>query len=86
VKAGEEEVVVGDVEAVFVNDGKGVGAVDLRVDDSFEMGGGVVLRPETEEFEASAGLGVVDDIEGFAFGVVFDAERMEVCLAGWEVE
>jgi hypothetical protein len=44
------------------------------------------LGPETEEFEAGAGLGVVDDIEGFAFGVVFDAKGVEVCLAGWEVE
>ena len=31
-------------------------------------------------------MGVVDDIEGFAFGVVFDAEWVKVCLAGWEVE
>jgi hypothetical protein len=86
VVAREEKVVVGDVEAVFVDDGEGVGTMDLRVDDRLEMGGGVVSRPETEELESSTGLGVVDDIEGFAFGVVFDAEGVEVCLAGWEVE
>jgi hypothetical protein len=50
------------------------------------MRGGVVFGPETEDFEAGAGLGMVDDIEGFAFGVVFDAEGVEVCSAGWEVE
>lgn len=84
--AGEEEVVVGDVEAVLVNDGEGVGAVDLRVDDRLEMRGRMVFGPQTEQFEAGAGLGVVDDIEGFAFGVVSDAEWVKVCLAGWEVE
>jgi hypothetical protein len=47
--------------------------VDLRVDDCLEMRGGMVVGPKTEQFEAGAGLGVVDDIEGFAFGVVFDA-------------
>ena len=31
--AGEEEVVVGDVQAVFVDYSERVGAVDLRVDD-----------------------------------------------------
>jgi hypothetical protein len=31
-------------------------------------------------------LGVVDYVESFAFGVVFDAEWVKVCLAGWEVE
>ena len=43
--AGEEEVVVGDVEAVLVNDGEGVGAVDVRVDDRLEMRGGMVFGP-----------------------------------------
>jgi hypothetical protein len=86
VEAREEEMVIGNVEAVLVDDGERVGAVDLRVDDCFEMCGCVVLGPETEELEAGAGLGVVDDIEGFAFGVVFDAKGVEVCLAGWEVE
>ena len=84
--AGEEEVVVRDVEAVFVYDGEGVGTVDLRVYDRPEMCGGVVFGPETEELEAGAGLGVVDDIEGFAFAVIFNAEWVKVCLAGWEVE
>jgi hypothetical protein len=46
----------------------------------------VVLGPETEELEAGAGLGVVDDIESFTFAVIFDAEWVEVCLAGWKVE
>ena len=50
------------------------------------MRSGMVLGPETEEFEAGAGLGVVDYVESFAFGMVFDAEWVEVCLAGWEVE
>jgi len=86
VVAGEEEVIVGDVKAVFVDDGERVGAVDVRVDDSLEMRGSVVVGPETEQFQASAGLGVVDDIEGFACGVVFDAEWVKICVAGWEVE
>lgn len=85
-EAGEEEVVVSDVEAVFVDDGEGVGAVDLRVDDSLEMRGGVVFGPQTEELETGAGLGVVDDIEGLAFAVIFDAEWVEVGLGNWEVE
>lgn len=84
--AGEEEVVVGDVKAVCVDNGERVGAVDLRVDDCPEMRGGVVLGPQTEELEAGAGLGVVDDIESFTFAVIFDAEWVEVCLAGWKVE
>ena len=84
--AGQEEVVVGDVETVFVDDGERVGAVNLRVDDRPEVRGGVVLGPQTEEFEAGAGLGVVDDIEGFAFAVIFDAEWVEVGLGSWEVE
>jgi hypothetical protein len=84
--AGEEEVVVGDVKAVFVDDSDRVRAVDLRVDDGSQMCCGVVVGPEAEELEAGAGLGVVDYVESFAFGVVFDAEWVEVCLAGWEVE
>ena len=60
--AGEEEVIVGDVETVLVDDGEGVGAVDLRVNDRLEMCSGAIFGPETEELEASAGLGVVDDI------------------------
>ena len=47
--------------------------MDLRVDDRPEMCGGMVVGPKTEQFETGAGLGVVDDIESFAFGVVFDA-------------
>ena len=47
--------------------------MNLRVNDRPEMRGGMVFGPQTEQFEAGAGLGVVDDIEGFAFGVVFDA-------------
>jgi hypothetical protein len=50
------------------------------------MRGRVVFGPEAEQFEAGAGLGVVDDIEGFAFAVVFDAQWVKVCLASWEVE
>jgi hypothetical protein len=71
---------------VFVDDGKGVGAVDLRMDDGLEMCGGVVFGPEAKEFEAGPSLGMVDHIEGFALTVVLDAQRMEVCLAGGEVE
>ena len=71
--AGEEEVVVCDVETVFIDDGERVGAVDLRMDDSVQMCSGLVFGPKTEKFEAGAGLRVVDDIEGSAFAVVFDA-------------
>jgi hypothetical protein len=73
VVAGEEEVVVGDVKAVLVDDGERVGTVDLRVDDGLEVSGSVIFRPEAEEFEARAGLGVVDDIKCLAFAVVLDA-------------
>jgi hypothetical protein len=58
---------------VFVDDGEGIGAVDLRMDDGLEMGGSVVFGPEAEEFEAGASLGVIDYVEGLAFAVVFDA-------------
>lgn len=71
---------------MFVDDGKGVGAVDLRMDDGPQMRSGVVFWPEAEEFEARAGLRVVDDIEGSALAVVLDAQRVEVCLAGGEVK
>jgi hypothetical protein len=60
--------------------------MDLRVDDGLQVSGSVVFRPEAEEFEAGAGLGVVDDIEGLAFAVVLDTQRVEVCLPTGEVE
>lgn len=60
--AGKEEVIVGDVETVLVDDGEGVGAVDLRVNDRLEVCSGTVFRPKTEQLEAGTGLGVVDDI------------------------
>jgi hypothetical protein len=50
------------------------------------VSGSVVFRPEAEEFEAGAGLGVVDDIEGLAFAVVLDTQRVEICLGGRKVE
>jgi hypothetical protein len=71
---------------VLVDDSERVGAVDLRVDDGLQVSGSVVFRPEAEDFEARAGLGVVDDIECFAFAVVLDTQRVEVCLGRGEVE
>ena len=71
--AREEVMVVGHVETVLVDDGKRVGAVDLRVDDRLQVSGGSVFRPEAEDLEARAGSCVVDDIEGFTFAVVFYA-------------
>ena len=64
--AGEEVVVVCDVEVCLVYHCQGVWAVDLGVHGSFEVGCGVFFGPEAEEFEAGAGLGVVYYVEGAA--------------------
>jgi hypothetical protein len=60
--------------------------VDLGVGDGFEVGCGVVLRPEAEYFEAGAGGCVVYYVEGLGWGVVFDSEGVEVGCCGGEVE
>jgi Flp pilus assembly CpaE family ATPase len=70
VVAGEEVVVVCYVKGVVIEDGDGVGAVDLRVSDGLDVLGDVVFKQEVEDFEAGAGLRVVDNVEGSERAVV----------------
>ena len=79
-------MVVCDVEVCLVDDCQGVWAVDLGVRDGFEVGCGVFLGIDAEDFEAGAGLGVVYYVEGAAWVVVFDSERVQVGVGGGEVE
>lgn len=71
--AREEEVVIGEVKAVRIDNGDGVWAVDLGVGDGLEMSGGVTLGPEAEDFNARASLRVVDQVEIVGLAVILDA-------------